>query len=74
MQKRRLESKEPEDEKFVFRWWADLQFFIVTLRRLRRLAELPKSVPSVSQQIAAAIAEFDRLKIFPSVARHEPFL
>jgi hypothetical protein len=46
----------------------------VTLRRLRRLAELPKSVPSVSQQIAAAIAEFDRLKIFPSVARHEPFL
>jgi hypothetical protein len=59
LQKRRLRSKEPEDDKFASRWWVDLQFFIVTLSRLRRVAELAKSVSPVSQEIAAALAEFD---------------
>lgn len=36
LQRRRLQSGEPEDETFIFRWWADLEFLVVTLRRLRR--------------------------------------
>ncbi len=38
LQHRRLRSKEPEDEVFILRWWTDLQFLIVSLRRLRRSA------------------------------------
>ena len=56
LQRRRLQTIEPEDEVFVFRWWADLQFLIVALRRLRRSAELvAKRVPSVGD----AIRKFD---------------
>src|SRR5579859_2833960 len=33
LQHRRLRTTEPEDQVFVFRWWADLQFLIVALRR-----------------------------------------
>jgi hypothetical protein len=46
LQRRRIRSKEPEDDVFVMRWWADLQFYIVALRRLRRAAELASRVPS----------------------------
>jgi len=59
MQKRRLRSEEPEDSEWLFRWWADLQFFIVTLRRMRRVAELVKEVPSVRAGITTATAAFD---------------
>jgi hypothetical protein len=44
LQRRRTRSNEPEDEGFVMRWWADLHFFIVALRRLRRAAELASRV------------------------------
>jgi hypothetical protein len=56
LQVRRLRSEEPEDVKFIFRFWADLQFLIVALRRLRRAATIAAFEPTV----AAAIADFDR--------------
>lgn len=36
LQRRRLKSDEPEAESFVFRRWADFQFLVVSLRRLRQ--------------------------------------
>jgi hypothetical protein len=59
LQRRRLRSKEPEDEAFVFRWWADLQFLIVALRRLRRAAELASRVPSAKSKLSTALKRFD---------------
>jgi hypothetical protein len=38
---RRLRSVEPEDKRFVMRWWTDLGFLMVTLLRLCRAAHLP---------------------------------
>jgi hypothetical protein len=60
LQRRRLRSSEPEDDSFVFRWWADLQFLIVALRRLRRSAEIAKRIPEFSVEVSAAIDEFDK--------------
>jgi hypothetical protein len=59
LQHRRLKSTEPEDDVFIFRWHADLQFFIVALRRLRRAAELTAGVPAVSASVETAIHDFD---------------
>ena len=59
LQRRRLQTIEPEDEVFVFRWWADLQFLIIALHRLRRWAHLAADVPSVSNDLQVAIREFD---------------
>lgn len=59
LQRRRLRSNEPEDCSFVFRWWADLQFLIVALRRLRRTSELASSVPSAKAEMNDAIKRFD---------------
>ena len=67
LQHRRLRTTEPEDEIFVFRWWADLQFLIVALRRLRRSAQLAARVPSVSEKLKIAIREFD--KTLPNLAK-----
>jgi hypothetical protein len=55
LQVRRLRTEEPEDVKFVFRFWADLQFLIVALRRLRKAALIANFVPGV----ATAIKSFD---------------
>jgi hypothetical protein len=59
LQHRRLQSAEPEDDTFVFRWWVDIQFLIVALRRLRRSAEIAGSVPTLSGIIKIALGEFD---------------
>lgn len=59
LQRRRLKSVEPEDERFAFRWWADFEFLITALRRMRRSAELATKAPSVRIEVEAAIAEFD---------------
>lgn len=59
LQRRRLRSVEPEDERFAFRWWADFEFMITALRRMRRAAELAAKAPSVRVEIEAAIAVFD---------------
>lgn len=60
LQRRRLRSSEPEDADFIFRWWVDLQFLIVALRRLRRSAELATRVSTAKSIIADAIEQFDR--------------
>jgi len=60
LQRRRLRSAEPEDNSFVFRWWADLQFLIVALRRLRRSAEIATRIPEFSVEVKVAIEEFDK--------------
>jgi hypothetical protein len=60
LQHRRLRGAEPEDDTFIFRWWADLQFLIVALRRLRRAAQLASHVPTVTNDIDQALRQFDR--------------
>ncbi|MBI2051395.1 hypothetical protein HYT33_01400 [Candidatus Roizmanbacteria bacterium] len=60
LQRRRLRSGEPEDPDFIFRWWVDLQFLIVALRRLRRSAELATRVSTAKSIISDAIEQFDR--------------
>lgn len=59
LQRRRLQSEEPEDETFVFRRWADFQFFIVSLRRLRQAALLAARLKANKATIENAISEFD---------------
>jgi hypothetical protein len=60
LQCRRLRSTEPEDAEFVMRWWADAQFLVVMLRRLRRTAELAMNVPRARGEVEQALSEFDR--------------
>jgi hypothetical protein len=66
--------KEPEDKTFVFRWWADLQFLIVALRRLRRAAQIASAVPSASEPMAGALRDFDEalpdLQLMRNVGEH----
>jgi hypothetical protein len=74
LQIRRLRSKEPEDDTFIFRWWADLQFLVVSLRRLRRAAELAAKADGASRLIKAAIKVFDEalpgLAVMRNVGEH----
>ena len=51
LQRRRLNSDEPEDAKFILRKWSDFHFLVVALTRLRRAAVLAEKVPEISQQI-----------------------
>ena len=51
LQRRRLNSDEPEDDKFVLRKWSDFHFLIVALTRLRRAAELAARVPAISEDM-----------------------
>lgn len=59
LQRRRVSSREPEDDIFVMRVFADLYFFVVALQRLRRLALLACSVASSDGPLRAAVAAFD---------------
>src|ERR1700693_3515581 len=59
LQRCRLLSAESGGAEFIFRWWVDLQFFIVALRRLRRAGELATHADSVAESMAAAIKTFD---------------
>jgi hypothetical protein len=74
LQRRRLNSKEPEDAKFIFRRWSDFDFLVVALTRLRRAAELAAKVPSISKRIRSALKAFDaalpHLKEMRDVAEH----
>lgn len=74
LQDRRLGTTEPEDHEFVFRWWADLQFLIVALRRLRRIAVLASHVPSAATDIEDRIDRFDAalpgLNVMRNVGEH----
>lgn len=70
LQRRRIRSDEPEDNVFVMRWWADLQFFIVALRRLRRAAELACKVSSAKPGLVLAVKAFDGVLPCLSVMRN----
>jgi hypothetical protein len=74
LQRRRLSSDEPEDDKFVLRKWSDFHFLIVALTRLRRAAELAAKVPVMSERMREALEIFDstvpHLKKMRDVAEH----
>ena len=74
LQRRRLMTSEPDDREFRFRRWADFQFLIVALARLRRAAVLAAKVPEIRVPIGTAIKAFDAsmpdLKIMRDVAEH----
>jgi hypothetical protein len=74
LQRRRLNSEEPEDTEFILRKWSDFHFLIVALTRLRRAAELAAKVPTISEQMRAALKIFDaalpHLKKMRDVAEH----
>ena len=74
LQRRRLLTREPEDGEFLFRRWADFQFLIVALIRLRRAASLAAKISVVADDIRAALDEFDAalpmLKNMRDVAEH----
>jgi hypothetical protein len=59
LQRRRLTTTEPEDRSFPGRLWADWQFFIVALIRLRAAAKIACAVPEVRDEAARALAAFD---------------
>jgi hypothetical protein len=74
LQRRRIRSDEPADKSFVMRWWADLQFFIVALRRMRRVAELAGKVSSAKPALVLALKAFDdalpSLSVMRNVGEH----
>ena len=74
LQRRRLNSIEPEDDKFVLRKWSDFYFLVLALTRLRRAAELAAKVPPVSQNMRVALIAFDsalpHVKKMRDVAEH----
>jgi hypothetical protein len=74
LQCRRLTSAEPEDGEFLFRKWADFDFLVVALSRLRRAAALATRVPEVAPRLTPALARFDSalpfLKTMRDVAEH----
>jgi hypothetical protein len=74
VQCRRLRAAEPEDADFVLRKWADFEFLVVALTRLRRAARLAAQVPGLESSLLAAIKTFDStlpgLKRFRNVAEH----
>jgi hypothetical protein len=59
LQRRRLSSTEPEDDEFIFRFWADLEFLILALWHIRVAALLARRVVAVRSSIQAAIDQFD---------------
>jgi hypothetical protein len=46
LQRRRLATEEPEDRDFPMRRWADWEFFISALWRLRRRAQIAAGPPT----------------------------
>jgi len=74
LQRRRLNSTEPEDAKFIFRKWSDFHFLIVALTKLRRAAVLASKVTAISGQMRIALKQFDdalpHLKEMRDVAEH----
>jgi hypothetical protein len=74
LQCRRLESVEPEDAEFVLRRWADFDFLIVALTRLRRATWLAAKIPQLQASLHPALERFDKalpdLKKMRDVAEH----
>lgn len=59
LQRRRLQSDEPEDQAFIFRRWADFQFLVISLRRLRLAGVLAAQPEASRTMIESAISKFD---------------
>lgn len=74
LQNRRIDSDEPEDQDFVLRRFADIDFFVTAMWRLRRAAELASKVEAISANIKAALEEFDKatpqLRTIRNTAEH----
>lgn len=74
LQVRRLAADEPEDEKFIFRRWADWQLLVVALRRLQRAADLGSTTPIGAKVITPALArwrqEIPGLTTMRNIAEH----
>jgi hypothetical protein len=74
LQYRRLSTTEPEDNAFLFRKWADFDFLIVSMARLRRAARLAAGIPEIQNVMLQALSNFDsavpHLKKFRDVAEH----
>lgn len=74
LQCRRVKSEEPEDTQFVMRWWADLLFLILALYRLRKIFNITKRIPHITNQINVAITDYDTklpyLSKFRNVIEH----
>ncbi len=61
LQCRRIQSSEPEDKEFLFRRWADYEFLINALWRLRKVAKLASKVSKINPSISEAINDFDQM-------------
>src|SRR5919197_2257924 len=74
LQCRRLEAVEPDDAEFVLSRWADFDFLIVALTRLRRAARLAAKIPQLQASLDTALVQFDSalpdLKKMRDVAEH----
>jgi hypothetical protein len=74
IQRRRLQADEPEDAESIFRRFADFDFMIVALFRLRRAALLAAKVPAIENHIKMALNKFDTalpmIKNIRDVAEH----
>lgn len=74
LQRRRINSDVPEDNKFILRRWSDFDFLVVALIRLRRAAQLAAKVPQIRAKMDAALKKFDvalpHLKKMRDVAEH----
>jgi hypothetical protein len=74
LQRRRLKTNEPEDGEFIFRRWADFQFLIMALVRLRRATSLAAKVPALTVTMRKALTNFDAalptLKSMRDIAEH----
>jgi len=74
LQRRRLNSIEPEDETFIFRKWSDFHFFVIALTRLHRAGELAAKIPNINERIRSALKGFDaalpHLKKMRDIAEH----
>lgn len=71
LQRRRLTTAEPEDSKFVMRWWWDCQCFVAALWRLRVSAELAASVaPSLTRSVSDFDSAIPDLRTLRNVQEH----
>lgn len=59
LQYQRIKRKEPEDAKFVMRWWVDLQFLILALSRFRKSVSIASKIIPISQDVKTALKIFD---------------
>jgi len=50
---------QPPDEIFPLGWFTDFEFLLVSLRKLRRSAELVQRIPSVQAEMQIALSAYD---------------